>query len=67
MVFWNVDFLFETYFIGHLSLNSVTSFVLDWKSRAVCDSLIAYNRSDQACAKTACLCRRARKSKCFLS
>ena len=25
MVFWNVDFLFEIYFIGHLSLDSVTS------------------------------------------
>ena len=46
MVFWNVDFLFEIYFVSHLSLNSVMSFFLDWKSRAVCDSLIAFNRSE---------------------
>ena len=40
----------------------MTSFFLDWKSRAVCDSLIAFNRSE-ACAKTACLCRRSQENR----
>ena len=39
---------------------------LAWKSRAVCNGLIAVNRGE-ACAKTACSCRRSHENRSVFS